>query len=110
MGRWFAPGFRASAPETIADIATALEATPVSGYAACCAAIRDADFRADVSSISLPTLVISGSEDPVTPPQDGIFLTESIAGAQYVELSAAHLCNVELANDFNSALVRFLVA
>lgn len=110
LERWFTADFRASAPETIADIATVLEATPATGYAACCAAIRDADFRASVSSILVPTLVISGSEDPVTPPQDGHFLARSIAGAQYVELPAAHLCSVELADDFNRALVGFLAS
>jgi pimeloyl-ACP methyl ester carboxylesterase len=110
LERWFSADFRASNPETIADIATMLEATTAQGYTACCAAIRDADFRASISSITTPTLVISGNEDPVTPPQDGQFLAQGIAGAKYVELPAAHLCNVQAAAQFNTVSVGFLTA
>jgi 3-oxoadipate enol-lactonase len=58
----------------------------------------------------VPTLVISGASDPVTPPADGRFVASKIAGAQYVELPAAHLSNVETARLFNDAVKRFLQA
>jgi 3-oxoadipate enol-lactonase len=108
LERWFTADFRASAPETIADIATMVEATTAQGYTACCAAIRDADFRADISSITTSTLIISGSEDPATPPRDGQFLAQGIAAAKYVELPGAHLCNVQAAAQFNTVLLDFL--
>ena len=110
LERWFTADFRASDTEIVADVATSLEATTAQGYLGCCAAIRDADFRATIAAITASTLVISGTQDPVTPPQDGRFLTQNIAGAEFVELPAAHLCNVELAEEFSATLLNFLTA
>jgi len=54
--------------------------------------------------------VIAGTHDISTPPADGHFLAERIQRAQYVELAAAHLSNIEAAPAFNQALTRFLSA
>ncbi len=78
------------------------------GYAACCAAVRDFDFRAQLGGIRIPTLVISGAYDPATPPADGRFLAQQIPGARYAELNAAHLSNIEDQDHFNNELAAFL--
>jgi pimeloyl-ACP methyl ester carboxylesterase len=106
--RWFSAELRSRAPQVAMRAKALLEATPPEGYAACAAAIRDADERDDLRAIPVPTLVISGSRDPATPPADGRLLTESIAGAEYLELEAAHLSNLEAPEAFTSALVGFL--
>jgi len=80
------------------------------GYASCCAAVRDFDVRDNLSSISVPTLVIAGAHDFATPAADGRFLAENIPGAQYVELRAAHLSNIEAAAQFTSVVENFLSA
>jgi 3-oxoadipate enol-lactonase len=85
-----------------------LEASPVEGYVACCAAIREMDQTNSSSRISVRTLVVAGSKDAVTPPQEGRFLVDHIRGSQYVELDAAHLSNVEQSDAFTSALRDFL--
>lgn len=108
LERWFTTGFRASHPEAVAAVEAMLQSTDPQGYAANCAAIRDADFRASISAIDLSTLVIAGSHDVGTTPADGRFLAERIAGSQFVELPAAHLSNVEAANQFNAAVLSFL--
>jgi 3-oxoadipate enol-lactonase len=108
LERWFTAAFRAEHPETISFIRKMLEGTDVHGYAACCGAIRDADFRAELTNIATPTLVVAGSDDPVTTPADGQFLTSSIPGARYVELKAAHLSNLGAASEFNAELLKFL--
>jgi 3-oxoadipate enol-lactonase len=108
LRRWFTPAFRKAHPEMIATTSAMLHGTKSKGYAWCCAAIRDADFRESAACIDCPTLIVAGSEDPVTSPADGRFLAESIAGARYVELPAAHLSNVEAADSFNEALIEFL--
>jgi 3-oxoadipate enol-lactonase len=108
LQRWFTPDFHAANPEIIAATKAMLEAVSREGYTNCCVAIRDADFRSDIHSIGIPTLVITGQHDPVTPPEDGRYLAENIAGARYIELPSAHLSNVEAASDFNSALSVFL--
>jgi 3-oxoadipate enol-lactonase len=108
LERWFTASFRTSQPEAVSAIEAMLQSTDPQGYAANCAAIRDADFRTAIRAIDVSTLVIAGSHDVGTTPADGRFLAEHIAGSQYVELSAAHLSNVEAANQFNAALLSFL--
>ncbi len=108
--RWYTPEFRARSPEAVAPIRRMLENASPEGYIACCAAIRDMDQREAISAIRVPTLVISGGKDPVTPPPEGHFLTDRIPGAQYAELQTAHLSNLEAPAQFTSELIRFLRA
>jgi 3-oxoadipate enol-lactonase len=106
--RWFTPAFREKAPATVASIQKMLEEANAEGFAACAAAVRDFDFRDQVSKIRLPTLVISGAHDPGTPPSDGRFLAQQIPGARYAELNAAHLSNIEDQDGFSKELAAFL--
>ncbi len=106
--RWFSPAFRAKNPATVAGIQKMLEAANPEGYAACCAAVRDFDFREQLGKIRTPALVISGTHDPATTPADGHFLADHIPGARYVELNAAHLSNVEDADRFTREVSTFL--
>jgi 3-oxoadipate enol-lactonase len=106
--RWFTPGFRAAAPETVQGIAGMLLATPPAGYAGCCAAIRDMDQRQSLGIIRAPVLVIGGTHDPSTPLAKAQEIADAIAGARLVALDAAHLSNVEQAEAFTAALIEFL--
>jgi 3-oxoadipate enol-lactonase len=108
--RWFTPAFREKNAAPVAGIQKALEETNPEGYAACCAAVRDFDCRGDLGKIRVPTLVISGASDPATPPADGRFLAGQIPGAQYVQLNAAHLSNIEDRDQFNKEVSTFLGA
>jgi 3-oxoadipate enol-lactonase len=109
LERWFTADFRQSHPETIAETRAMLQATQAAGYAACCAAIRDADFRAELKSITAQTLIICGTHDPVTSVEDGRFLADGIAASKLCKLAAAHLSNVEAAEKFNRELLGFLI-
>ena len=106
--RWFTPKFRVVSAAIVNRARMMLEASPVEGYVACCAAIRDMDQTNSISRIPVRTLVVAGSEDAVTPPQEGRLLAEHIRGGQYIELDAAHLSNIERADAFTSALRDFL--
>jgi 3-oxoadipate enol-lactonase len=106
--RWFSPAFIASAPDEIERTRQMILATPPEGYIANCAAIRDMDQRETISRITAPTLVIAGAKDSATPPADGRFISERIAGARYAELDAAHLSNIEAAGRFTEVLLQFL--
>lgn len=110
LERWYTPEFRSSSPEAVRVTQRMLETSDPVGYAACCAAIRDMDLRDSVREIRVPTLVVAGSMDPVTPPADGRFLVERIVGAEYLELAAAHLSNVEAATVFTPQVLQFLTA
>ncbi len=108
IDRWFTPAFRRKSPATTSNILKMLEETNQEGYAACCAAVRDFDFRVQLDKIRQPTLVIAGAHDPATPPADGRFLAQHIPGARYAELNAAHLSNIEDEHRFNTELAAFL--
>ena len=110
LDRWFAPAFHKSRPDLIARTRAMLERTDPEGYAACCAALRDADYRKDISQISTPTLVIVGAHDQATPPADTRILAETIGGARSVELDASHLSNIEAEKAFNTAVLKFLLS
>jgi 3-oxoadipate enol-lactonase len=108
LERWFTASFRTSGTTAIQPVRAMLEATDPSGYAGCCAAIRDMDLRPTASLISCPSLVIAGLQDAATPPAHAEFLAQTIPGAKLVELDAAHLSNLELPNQFSAAVVDFL--
>ncbi len=87
-----------------------LAQTSAEGYAANCAAVRDADFRGQLGQIQVPTLIVAGTEDAVTTPEHGRFMQARIAGAEYVEFPAAHLSNVEVGAPFSRRVLDFLLA
>ena len=105
--RWLTTDYAAAKPELASSLRRMLAATASEGYAGACLAVRDADFRADLSRIAVPTLVIAGTHDLSTPPAEGRFLADHIPGAQYRELSGAHLTNLEDVERFNAALLAF---
>ncbi|AUD00446.1 bifunctional 3-oxoadipate enol-lactonase/4-carboxymuconolactone decarboxylase PcaDC [Spirosoma pollinicola] len=104
--RWFTKSF--SDKTTIDQVKTVFTSSSAEGYANACAAVRDADFREQLSEIALPTLVIAGTYDPATPLADGAFLADTIPGALLVELPTAHLASVEAPEAFVSAVLRLL--
>ncbi|WP_373376124.1 3-oxoadipate enol-lactonase [Cupriavidus nantongensis] len=108
LERWFTPGFSATADRALDGLRGVLAALDPRGYAANCAAVRDADFRETVSAITVPVLVIAGSEDPSTTAQEGRALADAIAGARFMELPAAHLSSFEQPGRFTAALVDFV--
>jgi 3-oxoadipate enol-lactonase len=110
MRRWFTDGYRAAHPDVVARLRETFEATSVDGYTGCCAALRDADLRPVAGSVACPTLIVTGRHDPATPAADGRWLGERIRGARVVDLDAAHLSNVERADEFNVAVADFITA
>lgn len=110
LGRWFTPEFHQAQPEKVERIRTMLKAMDPLGYAACCAVLRDVDQRESIRSIVAKTLVIGGTKDPGTTPAHAELIAASIPGAKLTMLDAAHLSNIERAEEFNSALLEFLAA
>jgi 3-oxoadipate enol-lactonase len=108
IARWFSPGFADRHAERFAQARATLLATDPAGYGGVCAALRDADLREEVGSISAPTLVIGGTKDQATPIEQARWLHEQIAGSQLIELDAAHLSNLDRDAEFTAALDKFL--
>lgn len=108
--RWFTPSFRAAHAGTTSTMLSMLENANPAGYVANCAAVRDFDFRDRLSELRVPALVVSGTHDPVTTPSDGRFLVQHIPTAQFVEIPAAHISNIEAQVEFNREVLSFLHA
>ena len=73
------------------------------------AALRAIAHRADASdllpSIRVPTLVVVGEEDPITPPADAQRMANAIPGARLARIAgAAHLSTVEQPDAVNAAV------
>jgi 3-oxoadipate enol-lactonase/4-carboxymuconolactone decarboxylase len=109
MQRFFSPHMQDSAAAQ--STRAVLLGTDPRGYAACCAALRDADHRATLSTITTPTLVIGSENDPSTPWADhGAVLAREIPGAKALRLETAHLSNLEQPRGFTTAVLEFLLA
>lgn len=77
------------------------------------AALRAMAARRDqtdlLPSIDVPTLIVVGAEDSITPPADAEAMRAKIEGSRLVVVEGAgHLSNVEQPEQFNRALVEFL--
>ena len=107
MQRFFSPENQDT--DAAASVRHVFLRTDPEGYAACCAALRDADFRASLSRISTPTLVIGSDRDRSTPWKDhGEVLAREIPGAKTLKLDTAHLSNLEQPEAFTGALLDLL--
>lgn len=107
--RWFTPEYLLAHPDVRADSEAMVAATPAEGYAGCCEVIAAMDLRADLASITAPTLAIAGADDPATPPEK---LNEIATGVKDGRLlvvpHSAHLANAERPGIVTPALVEHL--
>ena len=110
ISRWFTPRFAETQPAEVNRLVEMLAHTSPVGYAANCAAVRDADFRQQLATVDLPVLVVSGDQDPVTTMADGNFTVNAIKGAKGVVLNTAHLSNVEAGHAFTAGVLDFLLS
>lgn len=109
MERWFTDAFRNNSAVRVAETKAMFLNTDVLGYANCCAAVRDADFREDLHKITSKVLVITGDEDAVTNIENAEYLVNQIHDATLSILSARHLSATELPEQFASLLIQFIV-
>jgi 3-oxoadipate enol-lactonase/4-carboxymuconolactone decarboxylase len=109
MQRFFSPETLTRSEVCASAVRTVFLGTNPTGYAGCCAALRDIDNRELLRNIRIPTLVIAGDRD-VSTPWDGHseILAREIPGAKAVRLPAAHLSNLERPRSFTAALLEFL--
>ena len=84
-------------------------ATPAGVAAAQEAMAGRPDSTALLASLRVPTLVLVGSQDAVTPPSEAEAMAAAIPGAElHVIEGAGHLSNLERSDAFNAALRAFL--
>lgn len=63
----------------------------------------------NLANIAVPTLLVFGDVDPLTPPTVGEYMQERIAGSKLVIIeNAGHMTNLEQPTAFNAAVLSFL--
>ncbi|MBU3585911.1 3-oxoadipate enol-lactonase [Polynucleobacter sp. AM-26B4] len=107
--RWFTPDFCKAQSEQLKDLVENLRLSDSEGYAACCEALSKADLLQSIDKIKSSTLIIAGTEDPVTTVSDGIYMSKMIPNSTLVQIKASHISNVENPKEFTAALLNFLV-
>jgi pimeloyl-ACP methyl ester carboxylesterase len=85
--------------------------SPVTGVVGALAAMRDrAEATPWLSEIRVPSLVVGGAEDELTPPAVMRSMADRIPGARYVEIAGAgHVAPLERPEAVNAAVAEFLL-
>jgi 3-oxoadipate enol-lactonase len=109
IDRWFTKAGQERLQSEVNKVRRMILNTPVDGFCACSAAIRDMDQRETIRIISTRTLVAVGEDDPGTPVSASELIHERIASSKLRIISdAAHFINVEQASVFNNILLKFI--
>lgn len=109
MERWFSDGYREKHGDKVLKIKNSfLRSDPV-GYCNNCIAIREADFSEEVKKILIPTLVITGDQDPVTTVEHAAYLHHEIKGSELKIFPAKHLSATELPMEYAKSLIAFFI-
>ncbi len=109
LARWFTAPFLAKNPPIVNRIRRQIPATSVKGFIGCSQAIMGLDYLDRLSEINLDTLIIVGEDDSETMVAGSKVMHAEIRNSDLVVLSpAAHLSNIEQAEEFNSAIFGFL--
>src|SRR5690606_30269581 len=96
LERWFPASIRAGRDTEMESWRQLLLASPVEGYAATCAALRDADLTDEIASITVPTLVAVGEADQSTPVELVKATADRIPGARFeIIKGAGHLPSID---------------
>lgn len=110
MAKMVSAETRSKRPEVVAEVRRIASAQTVDGVIAALQMLRDRpDARPGLAAIQVPTLVVVGSEDAITPLAAAEVLVAGIAGAKLTEIpGAGHLSNLEQPLAFNAAVRAFL--
>lgn len=108
--RLVAPATRAQRPDLMARLGAMIAGTPPAGLAGTARGLAQRpDSTALLSQITVPTLILVGAEDEITPPADAERLHAGIAGSTLRVLAGGgHMANLEHPEAFTAALRAFL--
>ena len=108
-GALLAESTRSQKPDVV-DRVKKLMDNPPAGFVGALEAMKNRVDRTDeLSRIDIPTLLIVGEADGITPPDAARKIHEHIGGSRLVVIpGAGHLSNLEAPEEFNAALTEFL--
>jgi pimeloyl-ACP methyl ester carboxylesterase len=100
------PTTHARRPDVVAQVRRLIESQPSETIAAGLQAIMSRpDSAAVLPSIAVPTTIVVGDEDVITPPSDAAFMHRRVSGSTLTIIpGAGHMTNLEAPDAFNAAL------
>ena len=109
-GHWFTPAAHAVNFPWIETIRKGVESTTLAGYLAGVHVVASEDFRPRLSELDgRKMLFLAGAQDIGDFPDQARAMSAAVAGSACVLIEgAAHLCNLEKAEDFNRAVAAHL--
>jgi len=104
---------RSFAPDTAAELLAFAKAevaqTPEFVARQAIASLNDSDSRSRLGEIGMPTLVVVGEKDTITPPEESVMLADGIPGSRLEIIEGAgHFPMLEKPETFNRLLAGFL--
>lgn len=99
-------------PDIVSTVRGIMARARVDGILGALATMLDRpDSSPTLPTITVPTLIVAGDEDVLTPPKEGRSMHGVIAGSRLEILEGAgHLSNIERPASFNAVLTEFLLA
>jgi pimeloyl-ACP methyl ester carboxylesterase len=106
----FSSHTHAQKPDVVARVKEIAARQPAASTAAALEALRDRpDANRGLKAVAVPTLVLVGEYDSITPPLSAANLSAQIEGSTLVHIpDAGHLSNLENPDAFNAAVRTFL--
>lgn len=97
---------RTTRPDVVAEVRRIGAAQPVAGIVAAQKMMRDRpDARPSLAAIRVPTLIVVGEHDAITPPAASQAMAAAIPGSRLAILpTAGHLSNLEVPEEFNATV------
>ncbi len=106
--RAFAPAFAARHPEVVADMGRRSAAADPRGYAAAVRAVSDYNWTAELSRLTLPTLILQGLDDQLTPPGGAVRMSRALPRARLLLIKeAGHNLSIEQPELFRASVLAF---
>ncbi len=99
---------KANNPAAVAFVRESLMRQPADGYALTCEALAAAR-AADLRSVRVPILCITGADDPVAPPSVARQIAEQTSATADILSQCGHWPSIEQAGEVNRRLAAFLM-
>jgi len=106
--RAFSAAFAAQHPEVVAQVGRRNAANDPRAYAAAARAMSDYNWTAELAAVCVPTLILQGLEDQLTPPGGSVKMSRKLPRARLLMVSGAgHQLPLEQPALFHAAVLAF---
>ena len=106
--RAFSPGFAERHPEVVAEVGRRNAANDPRGYAAAARAVSDYRWTDELPRLRVPTLILQGLEDQLTPPGGSVKMSRALPRARLLMIAGAgHNLPIEQPELFRASVLAF---